>query len=498
MFAQREAQTLMNVFSRSFSPQPFFYFCFSLFVFHLCSSVFICGSFLLAAPQEGPADLIVVGGTIVTMDGERRVIEDGAIVVRGDRIVTLGPREALEKRFRARKRIDARGRIILPGLINAHTHAPMSLLRGVADDLALQEWLEEFIFPAEARNVTREFVEWGTRLALAEMIRSGTTTYADMYYFEDDIARVTQAAGVRGVLGETLLDFPAPDNKTHEQALAYTEAYLKRWQGDPLIRAAVAPHAIYTNSEASLRRAFELARRYRAPVLIHLAETKREAEETRAKHGVSPVGYLEKLGLLDADVVAKHCVWVDAADMAILARRGAGCVHNPSSNMKLASGVAPVVEMLAAGVRVGLGTDGPAGSNNDSNLFEEIDLAAKLQKVTRMDPRALPAVEAIALATIGGARALQMEKEIGSLETGKKADFILLRTDAPHAVPCYDVYSLIAYSLKASDVETVVIAGRVVMENRRLLTLDEAQVLTKAREFAEKVKASLREEKIRN
>ena len=437
------------------------------------------------------ADLIVAGGRVVTMDAGRRVVEDGAIAIRGDKILAVGPRAEIESRYRAARRINASGHIVLPGLINAHNHAPMTLLRGIADDLVLQEWLEKFIFPAEARNVTEDFVEWGTRLAVLEMIRGGTTTYADMYYFEDAIARVTKAAGMRGVLGETILDFPAPDNKTVAQALAYTEQFLKRWQGDPLIRAAVAPHAIYTNSEKTLREAAALARRYGAPILIHVSETKREAEDTRARHGKSPVAYLDSIGVLGADVLAAHCVWVDADDIALLARREVGCVHNPSSNMKLSSGVAPVVEMLAAGVRLGLGTDGPAGSNNDLNLMEEIDLAAKLQKVTRMDPRALPAQEAIALATIGGARALHMEKEIGSLEAGKKADLILLRADAPHAVPSFEVYSLIAYALKASDVETVIIGGRIVMENRRVLTLNEAQVLAKAREYAEKVKRSL-------
>ncbi len=425
------------------------------------------------------------------MDAQRRILEDGAVAVRGDTIVAVGPRAKLEARFLAAQRLEARGKLILPGLINAHNHAPMTLLRGLADDLALQDWLEKYIFPAEARNVTEEFVTWGTRLAALEMIRGGTTTYADMYYFEDAIARETQAAGMRGVLGETILDFPAPDNKTLAQALAYTENFLKRWKGDPLIRAAVAPHSAYTCSERTLKEAAALARRYGAPILIHLAETKREVEESRSKHGLSPPQYLEKVGLLGPDVLAAHCVWVDAADMALLAARQVGCVHNPSSNMMLASGVAPVIELRAAGVRLGLGTDGPAGSNNDLDMMEEMDLAAKLQKVTRMDPRALGAEQALELATIGGARALHMEAEIGSLEAGKKADLIVLGLGAPHAVPLYQVYSQIVYALKASDVETVVIAGRTVMEERRMLTLAEAEVLAKAREYGARVKRSL-------
>lgn len=445
-----------------------------------------------AQAKRERADLFVAGGTVVTMDGERRVIEDGAVAVRGDTILEVGPRAEMEAKYSARRRINAAGRIVLPGLINGHGHAPMTLLRGIADDLALQEWLEKYIFPAEAKNVNEEFVAVGTRLALAEMIRSGTTTYVDMYYFEEVIARETKAAGMRGMLGETVIDFPAPDNKTVATALEYTEAFLKKWQGDALIRAAIAPHSAFLVSEEALKDAAALARKYEAPILIHLSETKRENEEVQAKRGATPTAYLERIGFLGADVLAAHCVWVDANDRAILKRRDVGCVHNPSSNMKLASGTAPVVEMLQEGMRLGIGTDGPAGSNNDLNLMEEMDLAAKLQKVTRMDPRALTAEQAVEMATIGGARASHWEKEIGSLEAGKKADLILLRTDAPHAVPLYGVYSQIVYALKGSDVETVIIGGRIVMRDRKLLTLDEARVLADARRLAEKVKASLK------
>jgi 5-methylthioadenosine/S-adenosylhomocysteine deaminase len=470
------------------------------FLVYLCLAVFIGGSprSLLAqavpakhAPARERIDLLVVGGSVVTMDAQRRIVEDGAVAVRGDKIVAVGPRAELAARFLPARRIEARGKLVLPGLINGHTHAPMTLLRGLADDLTLQEWLEKYIFPAEKRNVTEEFVTWGTRLAALEMIRGGTTTYADMYYFEDAIARETKAAGMRGVLGETILDFPTPDHKTPAEALAATENYLKRWKGDPLIRAAVAPHAIYTCSEKTLRDSAALARRYGAPILIHVSETKRELDDSRSKHGLSPVGFLDKIGFLGPDVLAAHCIWVDADDIAALAARQVGCVHNPSSNMMLASGVAPVESMLRAGVRVGLGTDGPAGSNNDLDLMEEMDLAAKLQKVTRMDPRALGAEQALALATIDGARALHLESEIGSLEPGKKADLIVLGLDAPHAVPLYQVYSQTVYALKASDVETVVIAGRVVMAHGRVLTLNEAEVIARAREYGEKVKRSL-------
>ena len=444
------------------------------------------------AAKKQHADLLVTGGTLVTMDGDRRVLEDGAIAVQGDVIAAIGPRTDIEKQFTAAQRIDARGKLILPGLINGHTHAPMTLLRGLKDDVTLDVWLQKYIFPAEAKNVNEDFVRWGTRLAALEMIRGGTTTFADMYYFEDAVAEEVKAAGMRGVLGETVLDFPVPDSKSPAQTFAYTEKFLRRWKGDALIRAAVAPHSIYTCSEKTLRDAAALARKYGAPILIHVAEIKKELDESRAKHNLTPVAWLDSLHVLGPDVLAAHCVWVDTDDRKLLAQRDVGCVHNPSSNMMLASGVAPVPELRAVGVRVGLGTDGPAGSNNDLDLMEEMDLAAKLQKISKMDPQALGAKAVLEMATIDGARALHMEKEIGSLETGKKADLIVLTLDAPNAVPMYDVYSQIVYALKASDVETVVIGGRVVMRGRRVLTLKEEEILPKAREYGKRVKESLR------
>jgi 5-methylthioadenosine/S-adenosylhomocysteine deaminase len=436
-------------------------------------------------------DLLISGGTVISMDGARRVIEDGAVAIRGDTIAAVGARAEIEARYQPARRIDARGRIILPGLINGHTHAAMTLLRGIANDLNLQDWLEKYIFPAEAHNVTEDFVRWGTRLAALEMIRGGTTTFADMYYFEDAAARETKAAGMRGVLGESLIDFPVPDAKTPDEALVNIEKYLQHWKGDALIRPAIAVHSAYLCSAETLKKGAALARRYSAPLLIHVLETRRERDESLAKHGMSPVAYLDSLGFLGPDVVAAHCVWFDEKDIALAASRGVGCVHNPSSNMMLASGTAPVPDMLRAGLRLGLGTDGPAGSNNDLNMMEEIDLAAKLQKVTRLDPRAISAEQALEMATIGGARALHMESEIGSLEAGKKADLILLRTDAPHAVPMYDAVSQVAYALKASDVETVIVSGRILMQDRRVQTLNEPEIVAKAREYGEKVKRSL-------
>lgn len=451
---------------------------------------FLAAATALPAQSKTHVDLIITGGTVVTMDAARHVYNDGAVAVRGDSIVAAGSRNDIASRYDAARTIDARDEIIMPGLINGHQHAAMSLFRGLADDLALNDWLQKYIFPAEARNVTPDFVTWGTRLGVLEMLRGGTTTYADMYYFEDEVARATKEAGMRGVLGETIIDFPAPDNKSVPQMLAYTENYIKHWQGDPLITPAIAPHSIYTCSTKTLQQAAALARKYHAPVLIHLAEAPFEGEQSRAKYGLSPTAYLESIGVLGPDITAAHCVWVNAGDMKLLASRDVGCVHNPSSNMKLASGTSPVVDLIAAGVPVGLGTDG-AASNNDLDMFEEMDLAAKLQKLARMDPQALPAEQVVAMATINGARALHMEKQIGSLEAGKKADVILIRTDAPHATPMYSVYSQLVYALKASDVDTVIIGGKIVMEHRRMLTLDEPQILAKAREYAKKIEASL-------
>ena len=456
-------------------------------------SVVVCLMWSVAAlgQQKESVDLIVSGGIVVTMDGARAIYQDGSVAIRGDSIAAVGKRTEIESRYRAPQVIDARDHLVLPGFINGHTHVPMTLFRGLHDDVTLNDWLYKYIFPAEAKNVNEQFVRWGTRLAAAEQIRAGVTTFADMYYFEDAIAEETKAAGMRGVLGETLIDFPAPDNKSEAEMLAYTEKFLKRWQGDPLIHAAPAPHSIYTCSQKTLQDATALARKYHAPILIHVAEMKKEWEDSKKTNGMSPVQYLEKIGVLGPEIVAAHCIFVDEADRKLLAERGVGCVHNPSSNMMISSGVSPVPEMRAAGIAVGLGTDGPAGSNNDLDLMEEIDLAAKLAKISKMDPLALNAKAVVEMATLDGARALHMDKEIGSLEALKKADLVLISLREPNAVPMYDVYAQIAYSLKASDVDTVVIGGRVVMRDRKLLTVDEPGVLERAREYGESVKRSL-------
>jgi 5-methylthioadenosine/S-adenosylhomocysteine deaminase len=446
---------------------------------------------LAAAARCENADWIWTARYVVTMDPARRVIENGAVAIRQDRILAVGTQAEIGKRYQARERLDRPEALIAPGLINTHAHAPMSLLRGIAGDQRLRDWLQKSIFPAEARNVTADFVRWGTRLACLEMLLSGTTTYADMYYFEDAVAEATREAGLRGVLGETIIGFPSPDAKTPEDALRFTEHYIQRFRNDPLIVPTVAPHALYTNSEATLKASRALADRYGVPLVIHLDETKTEHDEAMGRWGKSPTGMLDSLAVLNGPTLAAHAVWVTDADIDILKARRTGVAHCPSSNMMLASGVAPIVKMLAVGLNVGLGTDGPAGSNNDFDLMEEMDLAAKLQKVTAGDPRALSAAQAFEMATIGGARALGLEKEIGSIEPGKRADLISIRLDVPNAEPLYDAVSQLVYALKGCDVRDAMVNGQLVLRDRQPLTLDEGAILVKAEEYGVRVRRSL-------
>jgi 5-methylthioadenosine/S-adenosylhomocysteine deaminase len=447
--------------------------------------------FCVCALHAAAVDSVWSARYVVTMDAQHRVIENGAIAVTGDHIVAVGPRGQIDKDYQPKQRVDRPDAILAPGLINTHTHAAMSLFRGVADDLKLQDWLEKFIFPAEARNVDREFVRWGTRLAAIEMALGGTTTYTDMYYFEETVAEATKEVGLRGVLGQTVIGFPAPDYKTPAETLAGTEKFFKTFANDPLIVPAVAPHAIYTVPDDVLKACRRLADRYKKPLVIHLSETKHENEESVAKRGKTPTAALESLGVLNGWTVAAHGVWLDDADMKILKARNTGLAHCPSSNMKLASGVAPVVKILSLGIAMGLGTDGVAGSNNDHDMMEEMDLAAKLQKVTTFDPQALPAETAFAMATITGARALHLESMIGSIEKGKRADVITIRLDQPHAVPIYNVYSQVVYALKASDVSDVMVNGRVIVRDKKIVTIDPGPVMAKAAEYQEQVKKSL-------
>ena len=462
-----------------------------LFVlFILIAMVTSTNSQAIAQNRLERVDLLVLGGTIVTMDASRRVIDDGAIAVRKGRIIGIGSRAEIERRYTAPKKISGAGKLITPGLINGHTHIPMVLFRGLADDMDLQEWLTKYIFPAEAKNVNEEFVRAGTRLGLAEMIRGGTTTYCDMYYFEDAIAEETSAAGVRGVLGETLIDFPVADNKTNAEGMAYVEKFVSRWKGNDLIVPAIAPHAPYTVSEDHLKAVRAFSDRTGAPIVTHVSETKREVDDSVKAKGASPVAYLDRIGFLNERVIAAHVVWPQGNDINILKQRRVGVIHNPQSNMKLASGVAPVPRMMDEGVLLGLGTDG-AASNNDLNMWEEMDTVAKLHKVFSGDPKVISAQQAFELATIRGAAALHLEKEIGSLETGKRADILIIERDSLNQIPLYNIYSDLVYATKGSDVESVIINGRIVMQDRRLLTLNEVAIKRDALVFREKIAKSL-------
>ena len=437
------------------------------------------------------ADLLIVGGTIVTMDKDRRMIDDGAIAVKNNEIIAVGKRLEITKKFHAKQTINATGKFVIPGLINTHTHIPMSLFRGIADDLDLQEWLTKYIFPAEAKNVDEAFVRAGTQLGLAELIRGGTTTYCDMYYFEDAIADETYKAGVRGVLGETIIDFPVADNKTNAEAMAYAEKFVKKWQGNRLIIPAIAPHAPYTVSEEHLLSAKKLSDKLNAPLVMHLAEANTETDFIQQKHkGLRPIEYVEKIGFLSDKLIAAHVIQANESELEILKKRGVGIAHNPQSNMKLAAGVAPVPLMLKMDLPVGLGTDG-AASNNDLDLWEEMDTAAKLHKLYAGDPKVLTAEQAFEMATIRGARALHLEKLIGSLETGKRADIVIVDADNLNQTPVYNVYSSLVYATKGNDVNTVIIDGKVIMREKRLLTLNENAIKKAANLYRQKIIKSL-------
>ena len=453
----------------------------------------LCAPFAVMAQTSGPAvrdDLLIVGGTVVTMDKERRVIEDGAVFIRNGMILSVTKRSDLLPWTRGVRTINAAGKVVIPGLINTHTHVPMTLFRGISDDLDLNDWLTKYIFPAEAKNVDEAFVRAGTRLGLAEMIRGGTTTYCDMYYFEDAIADETFKAGMRGVLGETIIDFPVPDNKTPAEGMAYAERFVNKWKNNPLITPALAPHAPYTVSAENLEKIRKLADKLKAPVVIHVAETKKEVDDLKAQKGSTPMEYLNKIGFLNDRVIAAHTVHVTEAEIDIMKAKGVGAAHCPHSNMKLASGVAPIPQMLLKDVAVGLGTDG-AASNNDLNMWEEMDTAAKLHKVFSGDPKVLSAEQAFEMATIRGARALHMDQSIGSIENGKRGDIAIVDINGLHQTPMYNVYSHLVYATKASDVRTVVINGKIVMLDRRLLTLNENAIKRDANAYRRKIITSL-------
>ncbi len=414
----------------------------------------------------------------------------GAVAIDGTDIVEVGSPATIAAKYQAAQTIDARDQIVLPGLINTHTHAPMVMYRGLADDLALLDWLQKYIFPAEAKTVSPELVRVGTRLAALEMIESGTTTFCDMYYFEEEIARVTVEAGLRGVLGETIIQFPVADAKTPADALARAERFIKEFKDNGLVVPAVAPHALYTNDTATLKASAELARKYGVPMVIHFAETEDEVKIANDQYHLTPTAYLDSIGVLGPTTIGAHGVWVNDADIAILKRDGVGVAHNPESNMKLASGAAPVAKYLAAGVALGLGTDG-AASNNDLDMFEAMRQASFLAKHATHDPTAVKAQEALDMATIGGARVLGMDKRIGSLEAGKRADLILVSMSAARQTPLYDPVSHLVYVTRGDDVRTTIVDGRILMRDREVRTLDRATVIADANQLAAKVRAAI-------
>jgi 5-methylthioadenosine/S-adenosylhomocysteine deaminase len=436
-------------------------------------------------------DLIITGGKILLMDQQNTLIENASIVVNDNDIVAIGDSKDIEKKYRAPKTIDAKNSLIMPGFINCHTHAAMTCFRGIADDLELMDWLNNYIFPAEAKNVNKNLAYWGTMLACAEMIKSGTTTFKDMYIFEDETARAAKEAGMRCLVGEVLFDFPSPNVKTPEEGLSYTRMLLEKWKDDPLVNIIVEPHALYTCSPSLLSDAKKLADEFNVPIGVHLLENKEERDQLKEKFGKGAVSFLRDIGYLGDKFIAFHCVCLDEEDINIFAKNNCKVVHNPASNMKLASGIAPVPDMLKAGVTVGLGTDGCA-SNNNLDMIKDMSLAAKLHKVVRLDPTVMDAQTVLRMATIEGAKVLGMEKITGSLEVGKKADIIIIDLNKPHLTPLYNEYSHLVYAASGADVDTVIINGKVVMEKRKLLTIDENEVMKKVREIAVGVKESLK------
>ncbi|MBK9065226.1 MAG: amidohydrolase family protein [Acidobacteria bacterium] len=469
-----------------------------------------CIAFSLAAPPAAAADTphapfkkspssssvssvdtLVTAAHVLTMDGTDRVFSPGAVAIKGGAIVAVGKPSDLLALYSPKQRILRPNAVVLPGLVNTHTHAAMNLLRGIADDLPLMDWLTKYIFPAEGKNVSPGFVRAGTLLACAEMVRGGTTTFADMYYFESDVASAVDQCGMRAVLGETWLDFPVPAHKDLPESISMTRAFLEKWKGHPRVIAAVAPHAPFTNSKESLLAARDLALEFKAPLLIHVSETKDEQKQIAEKYGTTPAKWLDSIGFLGPNVLAAHGVWLDADDMRLFAERRVGLAHNPESNMKLASGAAPVVAARKAGISVGLGTDGVAGSNNDLDMWEAMDFAGKLAKVSTMDPTALPAKDLLRMATIEGARAMKLDDRIGSLEAGKRADLVAVDLGKARTHPVWDLYSTLVYAAKESDVTLTMVEGRVLWNGIRVTTLDEAKVIRDAEEWRKKIAASL-------
>lgn len=440
-------------------------------------------------------DILLTNAFILTMDEKLTQYASGAVAVSGDSIVAVGLEDEIKKEYSADETFDCKGKVLMPGLINAHTHVPMTLLRGLADDLRLDVWLMGYVMPVEREYVSPDFVQLGTSLACAEQIRSGVTTFNDMYYFEEDVAKATAQAGMRAVCGQTVMKFPAPDAGSFEDSLAMAREFIERWKDHPLIIPAVAPHAPYTCTAEILRATAELAKEFDVPLHTHIAETAFEVENMRSENGIPVVPYVKKQGLLEAKVIAAHCVHIDVGEIRTLMHAGAGVSHNPSSNLKLASGFAPVMKMLETGLNVGIGTDGPA-SNNDLDMFEEVRLAAFVAKAVTNDPTSLPASQALLMATRMGAQALHIGHLTGSIEAGKRADLILVDISPLHNSPSFkraadNTYAQIVYASKSTDVSDVMVNGKWLMRDRQLLTVKEDELLLQAAEIAKKIDSFL-------
>lgn len=437
------------------------------------------------------ADLILRNAIILTMDEDYHIFDPGAVVVDGDKILAVGPENDIVEKYETDQELDCQGKILMPGLINAHTHVPMTLLRGLADDLRLDVWLMGYMMPVEREFVSPEFVQLGTKLACAESIRSGVTTFVDMYYFESDIAKATAEAGLRAICSQSVLKFSSPDATYYEESLAAAEEFIKTWKDHPLIIPSIGPHAVYTCTDEIIRACAKLAQKYDVPLHIHISETAGEVENIREQSGMPVVPYLKKQNLFDAKVIAAHCVHIDEGEMRTIQRAGAGIAHNPSSNLKLASGFANVTRMLELGVNVGIGTDGPA-SNNDLDMVEEIRLASMVAKAASGDPTALPARQTLAMATCLGAKAVHIDHLTGSIVPGKRADIILVGIDKLHNSPNFKrdpegIYAQIIYAAKSTDISDMMVNGQWLMRDRALLTLNEESLIKEAQEYAEKI-----------
>jgi 5-methylthioadenosine/S-adenosylhomocysteine deaminase len=434
------------------------------------------------------------------MDDRYTTVTDGAVAIDGDRIIAIGLSAELSAKYTARQTIDCAGCVIMPGLINTHTHLPMTLIRGLADDLRLDVWLYGYMLPVERKFVSPEFVRLGTQLAAAEMIRSGVTCSNDMYYFEDTIAQTLADAGLRGLCGQTIMQYPTPDAASPDESLVFVEKFVEKWKGHALIVPVVAPHAPYTCSGELLQACAEISKRHDVPLHIHIDETQAEADECKRTNGMSSVNWIKKNGVLEAKTITAHCVWIDKNDMRVLKNAGASISHNPTANLKLASGIAAAQDMLDIGVHVGVGTDGPA-SNNDLDHFEEMRLVSLLAKGSTRSPVAIPARTAMHMATLGGARALHIGDITGSLEPGKRADVIVLETDQLHSTPRFGslgddpnaIYTQIVYSSKAADVRDVFVNGKCLMRERALQTLDDAKIRAESNALALQIGAFLSE-----